>query len=149
MLQEMDKSIDAVLVCTPDHTHAVATITAMKMRKHVFCDKPLAHSINEVRTMMAAEGKYKVSTQTGIQGHASEDCRMMVEWIRDGAIGTVQEVHLFEGARPPGPPRPVRPGESAIPYEAISHIHDDVPIPPEVKWDLWLGPAANRPYNPM
>jgi predicted dehydrogenase len=149
MLQEMDKSIDSVLVCTADHTHAIAAITAMKMGKHVFCDKPLAHSINEVRAMMAAGRKYKVSTQTGIQGHASEDCRRMVEWIRDGAIGTVQEVHLFEGARPQGGAPPVWPGESAIPYEAIAHVHDTVPVPPEVKWDLWLGPAAARPYNPM
>jgi predicted dehydrogenase len=148
MLHEMDKSIDAVLVCTPDHTHAVAAITAMKMGKHVFCDKPLAHSIDEVRAMMAAQKKYKVSTQTGVQGHASEDCRRIVEWIRDGAIGSVKEVHLFEGAR-------LQASAGAIqknfvgPYDNIAHIHDDVPVPPEVKWDLWLGPAPNRPFNTM
>jgi predicted dehydrogenase len=148
MLQEMDKSIDSVLVCTADHTHAIAAITAMKMGKHVFCDKPLAHSITEVRAMMAAQSRYKVSTQTGVQGHASEDCRRIVEWIRDGAIGTVKEVHLFEGARPQTASTAAQ--KSFVgPYESLAHVHDDVPVPPEVKWDLWLGPAANRPFNTM
>jgi predicted dehydrogenase len=153
MLEEMDKGIDAVVVCTPDHTHAVASITAMKMGKHVFCEKPLAHSVNEVRAMMAAAHKYKVATQTGVQGHASEDLRSIVEWIRDGAIGDVKEVHLFEGARPkpaPGAQAQVgRGGNMRSIYESIAHVSDEIPIPPEVKWDLWLGPAQARPYNPM
>lgn len=146
MLTEMDKNIDAVVVCTPDHTHAIASITAMKMGKHVFCEKPLAHSIDEVRAMMKAAHKYKnVATQTGVQGHASEDLRSIVEWVRDGAIGDVKEVHLFEGARQ----RPAgnRPRRSV--YESIAHVNDEIPIPAEVKWDLWLGPARERPYNPM
>jgi len=143
MLEQMDKSIDAVVVCTSDHTHAVASITAMKLGKHVYCEKPLAHSIQEVRAMMAAERKYKVSTQMGVQGHASEDCRSMVEWIRDGAIGTVTEIHLFEGAHREG---------MSIPssyYDDLRHVQDDIPLPPEVKWDLWLGPAPYRSFNPM
>jgi len=140
MLHEMDKQIDGVLVCSADHTHAIATITAMKMGKHVFCEKPLAHSIGEVRAMMAAQHKYKVATQTGIQGHASEDCRMMVEWIRDGAIGDVREVHLFQKPHP---------GTGPKYYDRLQHVSDQVAIPAEVKWDLWLGPAAERPYNPM
>jgi predicted dehydrogenase len=149
MLQEMDKNIDAVVVCTADHTHAHPSITAMKMGKHVFCEKPLAHSVHEVRAMMAAERKYKVSTQMGIQGHASEDVRSMVEWIRDGAIGTVKEVHVFEGARvtPPGDGARGRGGRG--PYDAMQRVNEVIPIPPEVKWDLWLGPAPARPYNPM
>src|SRR5260370_39499112 len=93
MLEEMDKGIDGIVVCTPDHTHAVAALTAMKMGKHVFCEKPLARTVGEVRAMMAAQKKYRVSTQTGIQGHASEDLRSLVEWVRDGAIGDVKEVH--------------------------------------------------------
>src|SRR6266852_1514164 len=103
MLEEMDKGIDGIVMCTPDHTHAIAAITAMKMGKHLFCEKPLARTVDEVSAMMAAERKYKVATQTGIQGHASEDLRSLVEWVRDGAIGHVKEVHLFEGARPQPP----------------------------------------------
>ena len=150
MLHEMDKNIDAVVVATADHTHAVAALTAMKMGKHVFCEKPLAHCIHEVRAMMESERKHpQQSTQTGVQGHASEDVRSMVEWVRDGAIGTVQEVQVFQasGRRPPqnaaGAAAPISP------YAEIEHVNDDVPIPPEVKWDLWLGPAPSRKYNPM
>ena len=113
MLEEMHKSIDSVVVCTADHTHAHASISAMKMSKHVYCEKPLAHSVAEIRAMIAAERKYKVSTQTGIQGHASEDCRRMVEWIQGGAIGDVKEVHVFENARPP------RPGMAARQYAGL------------------------------
>lgn len=152
MLDEMEKEIDAVLICTADHTHAVVSITTMKMGKHVFCEKPLAHSVGEVRAMIAAERKYKVATQTGIQGHASEDLRSIVEWVKDGAIGDVSEVHLFEGARPAptatNAPARNRAGRPSI-YESIAHVNDRIPVPPEVKWDLWLGPARKRPYNPM
>ena len=141
MLQQMDKQIDALLVCSADHTHAIASITAMKMGKHVYCEKPLANTIQQVRAMMAAERKYnKVSTQTGIQGHASEDCRMMVEWIRDGAIGTVKEIEIFENSRNRA---------AAAYYGSIQHTHDEIPIPPAVKWDLWLGPAPYRTFSPM
>jgi len=142
MLQEMDKQIDGLVVSSTDHTHAHATITAMKMGKHVFCEKPLAHSIYETRAMMAAEKKYKnVTTQTCIQGHASEDCRSIVEWVRDGAIGDVREAHVYEyETNRPGAPNY---------YDGIKHIHDDVPVPPELSWDLWIGPAPYRAFNPM
>jgi predicted dehydrogenase len=149
MLEEMDKGIDGIVVCTPDHTHAVISITAMKMGKHVFCEKPLAHSVDEVRAMIAAGRKYKVATQTGVQGHASEDLRSMVEWVRDGAIGPVREVHLFEGARPPRHSNGAARAMHGSIYDAIAHVNDKIPVPPEVKWDLWLGPAHVRPYNPM
>jgi predicted dehydrogenase len=145
MLQEMDKSIDGVVVCSADHTHAHASITAMKMGKHVFCEKPLAHSVHEIRAMMAAEKKYKVATQHGVQGHASEDLLSMTEWIKDGAIGDVREVHVFEGARPANAQAP----DPAAYYEPIKHIHDEIPVPPEVKWDLFVGPSPFRPWNPM
>jgi predicted dehydrogenase len=136
MLDEMDKQIDAVVVCSADHAHAHPSISAMKMGKHVFCEKPLTHSIGEVRALMAAEKKYKVSTQMGIQGHASDDVRNMVEWIRDGAIGTVKEVHLFEGARMAASGGRAASG-SRGPYANIQQVNDEIPIPPEVKWDLW------------
>jgi predicted dehydrogenase len=154
MLQEMDKSLDAVLVSSADHTHAHASIIAMKMGKHVLCEKPLAHSIHEVRSMMAAARNYKAVTQMGLQGHASEDLRSMVEWIRDGAIGDVTEVHLFEGARLPGSPPPGAVFNLAYPfepayYEQVKHVREEVPVPAEVKWDLFLGPAPRRPFHPM
>src|SRR5260370_40915132 len=128
MLEEMGKSIDGIVVCTPANTHAIAAITAMKMGKHVFCEKPLARTVGEVRAMMAAERKYKVATQTGIQGHASEDLRSLVEWVRDGAIGDVKEVLLFEGAR--AQPAVNRPASPSI-YESITHVGDDIAGPPE------------------
>jgi predicted dehydrogenase len=146
MLEKMDKEIDGVCVSTADHTHAGAVLTAMKMGKHVLCEKPLAHTVNEVRAMMAAERQYPhLATQTGIQGHVSEDCRMVVEWIRKGGLGTVKEVHVFQGGGRRSQSQHARPA----PYAMLQHIHDKVPIPPEVKWDLWLGPAPYRPYNPM
>lgn len=149
MLQEMDKSIDAVAISTPDHTHALAALTAMKMGKHVFCEKPLAHSVHEVRAMMASAKKYpRQATQTGVQGHASEDVRSIVEWIRDGAIGTLQEVQVFQAS---GKRRPNASGanQPRPPYDELTHISENIPVPPEVKWDLWLGPAPQRNYNPM
>ena len=142
MLQEMDRQIDGVVVSTPDHTHAQAVLTAMKMGKHVFCEKPLGYSIEETRAMMAAEKKYpKVITSTCIQGHASEDCRAIVEWVRDGAIGDVHEAHVYEYET-------IRPGSPSY-YDDLKHVQDDVPVPPELNWDLWLGPAPYRPFNPM
>ncbi len=87
MLQEMNRSIDAVVVACPDHNHAIASITAMKMGKHVYCEKPMAYSVGEVDAMVAAARKYKVTTQTGHQGHASDDVRSMVDWMRAAAIG--------------------------------------------------------------
>ncbi len=145
MLEEKGDGIDAVVICSADHAHAVAAITAMKAGKHVFCEKPLAHSVDEVQAMMAAAHTYGVATQTGVQGHASEDLISMVEWIQDGAIGDVKEVHCFEGAGPKGADRRQRPSV----YDNIAHVNDQVPVPPEVKWDLFLGPAPERPYNPM
>src|ERR1019366_8472743 len=110
MLDEMDKSIDAVVVATPDHSHAHASILAMSRKKHVYCEKPMAHDMHEVRAMMAAAKKYKVITQTGNQGHSNYDVRSIVEWVRAGAIGSVKEVHLFEGAGRRQPAAPAKVG---------------------------------------
>ena len=144
MLEDLDREIDGVVIAGADHMHAIASISAIKRGKPVYCEKPLAHSVSEVRAMAAAERKYPVATQTGVQGHASEDCRRIVEWIRDGAIGSVKEVHLFQTARPPDYFPSV-----ADQQQALQRIHERIPVPPEVKWDLWLGPAPERPYHPM
>ncbi len=93
MFDAMEKSIDVVAVSTPDHTHAVAALAAMRRGKHVYCEKPLAHSVSEVRAMMKAARETGVVSQLGNQGHSSGDIRKLVEWVRDGAIGKVHTVH--------------------------------------------------------
>jgi predicted dehydrogenase len=143
MLESMDKNIDAVVVCTADHVHAIAGITAMKMGKHVYCEKPLAHSIGQVRAMTAiARSCPNLATQTGFVGHASEDVRRIVEWVRDGAIGEVEKIEVWHSDWEAGK-------RYTSPYQEAAHVQDKVALPPEVKWDLWLGPASERPYNPM
>src|SRR5580765_8093272 len=87
MLDKMGKEIEAVVIGTPDHTHAVIAMEAMRRGKHVYCEKPLAHSIHEVRELMAAAHKYKVVTQLGNQGHSSDAVRRVCEWVGAGAIG--------------------------------------------------------------
>jgi predicted dehydrogenase len=98
MFDEMEKNIDAVVVATPDHTHAVAAMAAIKRGKHVYCEKPLAHSIYEVRQLMKAAQEHKVVTQLGNQGHSFNTIRQFREWIEDGAIGKVHTIpRLFRG----------------------------------------------------
>jgi predicted dehydrogenase len=143
MLEEMDKQIDAVVVCTADHVHAKAALTAMKMGKHVYCEKPLAATVQEVRAMMgAAQRLPRQATQTGIVGHASEDVRLIVEWLRAGAIGTVERIDVFQTDWAAGQ-------RYINPYSDIERMEDQVPVPTEVKWDLFLGPAPSRRYEPM
>jgi predicted dehydrogenase len=133
---EKEKSLDAVTVSTPDHVHAIAAITAMRQGKHVYCEKPLAHSIYEARQMARVARETGVVTQMGQQGHAMEGSRRAVEVVRSGAIGHVSELHVWTD-RPAGwwPQGEDRPGEA--------------PVPSTLDWDLWLGPAAHRPYNPI
>jgi len=138
MLDEMDKSIDAVIVSTPDHTHAVAVMKAVKMGKHIYCEKPLAHSIYEVRQITEAARKYNVQTQMGNQGHSEERIRMMCEWVWDGAIGDIRQVYAWS-SRPSG--------GAAFPVN-MKRPTDTPPIPKGLDWDLWLGPAPYRPYHP-
>jgi predicted dehydrogenase len=145
MLEKLDKQIDGVVVASTDHTHAMASIMAMKMGKHVYCEKPLAHTVGEVRAMIAAADKYKVANQMGNQGHSSADCRNIVEWVRDGAIGTVREVHLFQLERSPD----YYPQSLQDETEALKNLSEKPPVPPEVKWDLWLAGSPERPYHPM
>jgi predicted dehydrogenase len=134
---EAEKSLDGVTVSTPDHTHAIAAITAMKMGKHVYCEKPLAHSIYEIRQMAKVARETGVVTQMGQQGHAMEGTRRAVEEVRSGAIGDVTELHVWTD-RPAGwwPQGEDRPQETP-------------PAPSTLDWDLWLGPAPERPYHPI
>jgi len=131
---DQEKNIDAVVVAVPDHNHAVVAMTAIKMGKHVYCEKPLAHSIYEVRKLTEAAREAGVATQLGNQGQASEGTRLVCEFIADGAIGPVREVHSWCN-------RPISP-------RGIDRPKDTPPVPETLNWDLWLGPAPQRPYHP-
>ncbi len=133
----LDKEdVDAVMIATPDHTHAVITMAALKKRKHVYCEKPLTWSVKEARLITEAAREAKVATQLGNQGQASEEARLIQEFIADGAIGPVHEVYTCFGARFwPYPAYEGRPKETP-------------PVPDGLDWDLWLGPAPERPYHP-
>ncbi len=138
---EKQKDIDAVLIATPDHTHAVITMAALKAGKHVYCQKPLTHDIYEARAVVKAARAAKVTTQMGIQGHSGEGVRLICEWIADGAIGEVREVDVWcnDSYYPWGkagwsPGAPERPKETPA-------------LPDGMNWDLWIGPAPVRPYH--
>lgn len=135
---DKEKGIDGVTVSTPDHTHAVASLTAMAMGKHVYCQKPLTHSIFEARVMARAADHYKVATQMGNQAHAGEPIRRAVEVVRAGVIGPVREVHCWTN-------RPIWPQGAAALAERDKSTSQSVP--PGLDWDLWLGPAKMRPYS--
>ncbi|MBN1766464.1 MAG: Gfo/Idh/MocA family oxidoreductase [Sedimentisphaerales bacterium] len=131
---ETQKDIDALVIATPDHTHAVIAMAAMQLGKHVYCQKPMTRTIYEARMLTEAARKYKVITQMGNQGHSGEGVRLICEWIWDGAIGDVREVHAYTN-------RPVWP-------QAIARPEDRPAVPPTLDWDLFLGPAPERPYHP-
>src|SRR5689334_7950283 len=136
MIDEHQKDFDAVLVATPDHMHAAATLAAIWAGKHVYCEKPMAHSIFEVREMQRAAAAKNVVTQLGNQGHSFESIRVFCEWIWDGAIGDVHTIHAGCNAN-----------HSKI--SQLAKMSEKHAVPPELNWDLWLGPAHLRPYNPM
>ena len=138
MLDKEDKNIDAVVVSTPDHTHAVINMEAIRRGKHVYCEKPLAHSVWEVRQVTEAAREAGVATQMGNQGHSSEHIRLMCEWIWDGAIGDVTEVQAWSNRPSGGFSFPV----------AMPRPEETPPVPKGLDWDLWLGPAPYRPYHP-
>jgi hypothetical protein len=131
---DKEKNIDAVVIATPDHTHAVVALTAIKMGKHVYCEKPLAHSIYEVRKLTEAAREAGVATQLGNQGQASEETRLASEFIWDGAIGPVREVHSW--------------CNRFISPRGIDRPKETPPVPETLDLDLWLGPAPRRPYHP-
>jgi len=140
MLDEEDKNIDAVIVATPDHVHAIASMAAIKRGKHVYCEKPLTHSVYEARMIAKAAREAGVATQMGNQGQAEEGRRLMSEYIWAGAIGQVREVHVWTD-------RPLN-GINAVYWpQGIDRPEGEDEIPPTLDWDLWLGPAPWRPYK--
>jgi len=130
------EDVDAVVVAVPDHNHAVVTMAAIERGKHVYCEKPLTYSVYEARQVTEAARKAGVATQLGNQGQATEEARLIQEFLLDGAIGPVHEVHVALGHRFWDAPKwPTRPPETP-------------PVPDGLDWDLWLGPAPARPYHP-
>jgi predicted dehydrogenase len=132
MLEQEGTNIDAVVVATPDHHHAIATLTSLKAGKHVYCEKPMAHNVTEVRKMTALARESGLATQLGTGAHSGYNYRSVAAMIKAGVIGDVREVHCWcdqawaPGDRPKhGPPKP-----------------------PQLNWDHWLGPAPVRPYHP-
>jgi len=126
------KDLDAIVVATPDHSHAVAAVAVLKSGRHLYCEKPLARTISETRIITETARAMKRVTQIGTQIHAGSNYRRVVELIRSGAIGEVGEVHVWVGSSYGGKERP----------------KETPPVPAELDWDLWLGPAAERPYHP-
>jgi len=135
LLEKEAKNIDAVIVTTPDHMHAPIALAAMQLGKHVYCEKPLTHDIYEARILTQAAKKYKVVTQMGNQGSSGNDTRLVETWIQDGVIGDVHTVHVWTN-------RPVWPQGIPTPTGKFD-------VPPEVDWDLWLGTAPARDFNPI
>jgi predicted dehydrogenase len=132
-LLEKEKDLDAVVVCTTDNLHAAVSVAAMQKGKHVFCQKPLTHTIYEARRMAEIARQRGVATQIAVANQASEDTRSLCEWIWSGAIGPVREVANWSS-------RPFWP-------QGLNRPADTEPVPQGLDWDLWLGPAPERPYN--
>ncbi len=145
LLNVMGDKVDAVTVSTADHTHAAAGVRAMRLGKHVYCQKPLTHSVAEARLMRETARQHNVVTQMGNQGTAHDGFRTGVELIRSGAIGDVHEVHVWTN-------RPYSDWKAGKMYwkqspQITSRPKETPPVPEHIKWDLWIGPAPLRPYN--
>jgi predicted dehydrogenase len=141
MLDE-EKSIDAVVVGTPDHLHAPASMAAIRLGKHVYCEKPLTYSVFEARKVAEAAREKKVATQMGNQGQASRETRRLSEIVQAGAIGKVHEVHIWTD-------RPSNGLFNEYWPQGVDRPKDTPPVPEGVDWDLWIGPAPMRPYHPI
>jgi predicted dehydrogenase len=133
VMLEKQKDIDAVIVATPDHAHAVVAMAAMQLGKHVYVQKPMTRTISEARALTEAARRYKVVSQMGNQGRSGEGVRLIQEWIEDGAIGEVREVHCWTN-------RPIWPQGMARPTDTPA-------VPNGLDWDLWIGPAPMRPFH--
>ena len=131
MLEKEADKIDAVVIGTPDHTHAPAAAMALRLGKHVYCEKPLTHTVHEARVLRELAAKHKCITQMGNQIHAGDNYRRVVELIQAGAIGEVREVHVWVS--------------TAAWYSGAQY--KPIPVPAELDWDLWLGPAFERPCS--
>ena len=136
MLDKMGRDIDAVTIATPDHNHFPVAMACMQRGKHVCIEKPLTQTVWEARTLRQAAHRYKVVTQMGNQGHATEHIRAGKEWFEAGALGDVREVHAWNGG----------PGERYF-GNPQSYPPPKEPVPPTLDWDLWLGPRAARPFS--
>jgi len=134
MLDKEAKNIDAVVVATPDHSHAVAAMAAMQLGKHAYVEKPLTHSIYEARVLAETARKYNLATQMGNQGHSGNGVRQICEMVWSGAIGPVREAHIWTN-------RPVWP-------QGIDRPSSTPRVPDTLDWDVWIGPAPERPYHP-
>jgi predicted dehydrogenase len=130
---EKQKDIDAVIIGTPDHTHAFIAMAAMDLGKHVYCAKPLTRTVYEARLLAETAKKKKLATQMSVQSSASEESRLTEEWIQAGAVGAVREVHVWTD-------RPIWPQGLGRPREGMT-------VPKTLDWDLWLGPAPERAYH--
>ena len=130
MLDKEAANVDAMVVATPDHTHAPAAAMALRLGKHTYCEKPLTHTVLEARTLANLAKEKKLVTQMGSQIHAGDNYRRVVELIQRGVIGPVKDVHVWVN----------------IKYDNAKFTTDK-PCPPELDWDLWLGPATERPYT--
>ena len=139
LLDKVGKDLDAVIVSCADHTHAPAAVAAMRMGKHVYCQKPLTHSVWEARLMREVAREKGVCTQMGNQGSAASGLRRGVEVVQSGAIGDVREVHIWTN-------RPFKYWKQAPDIVARP---EPVAVPKHVHWDLFLGSAPERPYNPV
>ena len=147
-LFDHEKEFDAVVVSTCEHTHAFATLAALKLGKHVYCEKPLTHNVYEARVIREAAAKTKLATQMGTQIHATDNYRRVVELVQAGAVGGVTECHVWVG-RTWGR----QSADDAKKYGDIVHVEerptDDVIPPATLDWDLWIGPAPMRKFNPV
>jgi hypothetical protein len=133
MLDDMDRQIDALIIATPDHTHAVIAARAMQRGKHVYVEKPLAHDVEEARTLRRLANQHRVATQQGNQGMATDSFRRTLELVWEGVIGEIREAHVWFVFGGSGPMQ--RPTETP-------------PVPEGLDWDCFLGPAPLRPFHP-
>jgi len=139
MLDKLRQEIDGVVIGTPDHTHAVIAMEAMRRGKHVYCEKPLTHTVHEARALMTAAHKYKVVSQLGNQGHSSDTIRRVCEWIWSGAIGKVNTVHAGCDAFP----------EVYCQIPNLPKLAEKTEVPAGLNYDLWVGPAEFHPYSKL
>jgi hypothetical protein len=133
MLDEMDRQIDALVIATPEHTHAVIAARAMMRGKHVYVEKPIAHDVTEARQLREIARQQKVATQMGNQGMATDSFRRTLELIQEGAVGEIREVHVWYVFGGSGP---------------IARPKESPPVPEHLDWDLFVGPAPMRPFHP-
>jgi len=142
---EKEKGLDAVIIATPDHTHAPISLAAMKLGKHVYCEKPLAQTIEEARLMTKVAAETKTVTQMGNGGHGGEGLRLTKEWLDAGVIGAVKEIHVWTD-------RPImNMGSQAVKVWRSNGQRRPTatpPVPPSLDWNLWQGPAPERTYHP-